>query len=82
MWLQGRYFLEAMMVALSHFGSGMSGKKSKAEYLTRPLMEEAEEQNKPLSEEELQKQRELFVARLEAMKTNFEINHPKNKESE
>ena len=37
----------------------------------------AEKNNKPLSEKDLQLQRELFVAKLEAMKTKFEINHNK-----
>ena len=31
--------------------------------------------DKELTEEELQKQRELFVAKLMVMKSNFEINH-------
>lgn len=33
-------------------------------------------------EDEMQRQRELFAATLEAMKTNFEINHPKKKDNE
>lgn len=40
-------------------------------------MKELEEKNKPLSEEEMDRQRELFVAKLEAMRVNFELNHKK-----
>ena len=36
------------------------------------------EEFKPLTKEELQRQRELFVAKLEVMKANFEINHNKD----
>ena len=43
-------------------------------------MQELEEKNKPLSEEEMDRQRELFVAKLEAMRVNFELNHPKGVE--
>lgn len=38
-WLQGRYNLEAFMVALAHFSSGLSGKKSDAEFMKKPLMQ-------------------------------------------
>ena len=33
-----------------------------------------------LNENDLQKQRELFVAKLETMKANFEIAHPEKKQ--
>ena len=55
----------------------MNKRKSKAKYFESPILEMAEKNNKPLSEKDLQLQRELFVAKLEAMKTNFEINHNK-----
>ena len=70
----GNYVLSAVSVAVEHC---LAGKKAKSEYLKKPAMEEQEQANKPLSEAELQKQRELFVARLEAMKTNFELHHKK-----
>ena len=38
-WLQGLYNYRAFMVALSHFGAGLSGKKSQAEYMNEPLMQ-------------------------------------------
>lgn len=74
----GNYILSAVSVALEHC---LAGKKATSKYMEKPAMEELEFKNKPLSEEELQRQRELFVARLEAMKTNFELNHkPKKQE--
>lgn len=45
--------------------------------MKNPVFREMEESKKTLSEEELQRQRELFVARLNVMKTNFELNHKK-----
>lgn len=49
-----------------------SGKSSKKyEYPSKPF----DLYKKELTEDELQKQRELFVAKLMAMQTNFELNH-------
>ena len=39
----------------------------------------AKEENRGISEDELQGLRELFVAKLEVMKTNFELNHKDGK---
>ena len=53
-WLQGRYNLEALMVALAHFSSGLSGKKSTAEFMKQPLMQmnkESEETGSKSSEQ-------------------------------
>lgn len=45
LWLQGRYNLEAYIVALSHFGAGLTGKISHAEYFKKPFMQEIESNN-------------------------------------
>lgn len=76
-WLMGQYNMKAFSVVLDQVLAGMNKRKSKEKYFERPILEIAEKNNKPLSEKELQLQRELFVAKLEAMKTNFEINHNK-----
>lgn len=68
---------EAFSVVLDQVLAGMNKRKSKAKYFESPILEMAEKNNEPLSEKELQLQRELFVAKLEALKTNFEINHNK-----
>lgn len=68
----GNYGISAFIVAID---SCMNGTKAKSEYIKKPIFEDIEERNKPLTEEELQRQRELFVAKLEVMKTNFELNH-------
>lgn len=71
----GSYGLSAVSVAVEHC---LAGRKAKSKYIEKPIMQQIEEKNKTLSEEELQRQRELFVAKLEVMKTNFELNHPKD----
>lgn len=71
-WLQGQYTLSAVSVAVEHC---LAGRKAKSKYIKKPLLQEMEERNKPITEEEIQRQRELFVAKLQAMKTNFELNH-------
>lgn len=72
----GSYILSAVAVAVEHC---LGGKKAKSEFVKSPILEKIEEENRPLSEAELQKQRELFVARLEAMKANFDLNHKPKK---
>ncbi len=76
----GRYNLDAFSVVMSHFGAGLSGKRSRAKYMEKPISQIAEEKNHAFTEEELKKQRELFVARLEVMKTNFELSNKKDKD--
>lgn len=73
-WLSNQYTLSAVSVAVEH---NLAGRKSRSKYIKKPLLQELEEKNKPMSEEELQRQRELFVAKLQVMKTNFELNHKK-----
>ena len=70
----GNYGVSAVSVSVEHC---LAGRKAKSKFIEKPMLQEFEEQKKELTEEELKKQRELFVARLEAMKTNFELNHPK-----
>lgn len=76
MWFMGMYVHSAVSVAVEH---NLYGKKSKQEYFKRPIFQEIEEQNKPATEDELQRQREMFVAKLQLMKANFDLN--KEKES-
>lgn len=71
-WLQGQYTLSAVSAAVERC---LAGRKAKSKYIKKPLLQELEERNKPMTEKEIQRQRELFVAKLQAMKTNFEINH-------
>lgn len=68
----GNYGMCAMGVAVEHC---LNGKKAKSKFLDKPVMQRIEEQNKSMSEDDLQRKRELFVAKLEVMKTNFELNH-------
>ena len=75
----GNYVLSAVSVAVEHC---LAGKKAVSEFVKKPMLQEMEDANKPMSEAELQKQRELFVARLEAMKTNFELNHKSKKKED
>lgn len=71
-YFQGIYTYEAVAKAV---GNAFRGKGQKpVEYRDKPLLAEIEDKNRPLSEEELQRQRELFVASLNMMKTNFELS--------
>ena len=65
----GNYGISALIVAIDK----CFGKKPKAEYIKEPILSKKIE-NDGLTEEEIQKQRELFVAKLQVMQTNFELS--------
>ena len=71
----GIYTYEAVAVAVCNAfrGKGVAPIK----YRSKPLLQEIEERNKPLTEEELTKQRKMFVEQLMLLKTNFELTHDK-----
>ena len=71
LWLMGAYVQSAVSTSLSN----AFNKKSKAKYIDKPIMKEMEDNNKELSQEDIAKQRDLFVKRLMAMKTNYDINN-------
>ena len=66
----GNYGISALIVAIDRC---FSGKKSKAEYIKEPILSQTFKDD-GLTEEEKQKQRELFVAKLQVMQTNFELS--------
>lgn len=68
----GNYAISSFIVAID---CCFNGKNAKSQFLKTPILEEMDDANKLLTEEELKRQRELFVASLEVMKTNFELNH-------
>lgn len=70
-WMFNQYTLSAVMVAVEH---NLAGRKAKSKYIEKPLLQEAEKKNVPMTEDEIQKQRELFIAKMQAMKTNFDKN--------
>lgn len=65
----GDYMVSAVTFAVDHV---MNGRKATSKYPDSPIMARQEQMEK-----NKQKQRELFVAKLMAMKTNFELSHPK-----
>lgn len=72
-WLNGYYVVEAIACT---FGKG--------KYPKNPLLEEKESENEngEMPKSELQKQRELFAARLFATFANGEINNAEKEDSE
>lgn len=68
--IMGMYVLSAVSVAIERNFS----KRAKGKYIEKPLLHEIDHKNGTMTENEIQKQRELFVARLEAMGANFRIN--------
>lgn len=74
-YLDGYYTYEAVAIAV---GNAFRGKGQKPmEYRKKPILQEIEENNHVLTEEEIQKQRDLFVESLKTMKTNFDLSKKK-----
>lgn len=70
-YLQGIYFRDAL---LSTVGNMFKKKGAKPyEYPEKPY--EFEQKNKIASEEEIELQRQLFLANLQLMQANFELSH-------
>ena len=75
-WQMGMYNLSAFSVAL---GKALSGKKSKAKYMDKPIMEKIseslKEEEENLTEEQIETERDKLLAALMTMQANFELNH-------
>lgn len=80
MWMWwGNYGISAVTFAVEHC---LAGKKARTKYIEKSIFQQMEEENKTFTEEELQKQRELFVAKLQVMQSNFELTHKKKNNQE
>lgn len=77
-WLEGKYFFDALCVALSNFSAGLAGKIGKANYPEKPyrLTPMTEEEK----EAERQKKLEAYKAYLLSWQTAFNNKH-KEKET-
>lgn len=73
-WISNQYTMSAVMVAVEH---NLAGRKAKSKYIKEPIMSQIESQGGQLSEKDMQKKRELFVARLQAMKANWDMEQEK-----
>lgn len=76
-WLQGKYFFDALCVALSNFSSGLAGKTSKANYPDKP------HRITPMTEEEKmeenKKKLEAYKAYLLSWQTAFNAKKGREK---
>lgn len=66
----GNYVMSAVSTAVEHC---LNGKKATSKYIDSPMTKNMGDE-KDFTEEELRKQRELFVAKLLVMQSNFELN--------
>lgn len=56
MWLQGKYNLCALETVMAHFGAGLSGKKSDAQYWEKPILQLIEDESHEKTEEEINRE--------------------------
>ena len=72
--VQGRYIVEALLCTV---GNMLGGKNTKFSYPEKPYS--LVKQEEQLTEDEIEKQRQQFIAALQTMQHNFEINKEKEK---
>ena len=72
-WELGLYIESAVATAVEH---NLAGYKARSKYVPEPFSKKMSEQE--ATEVNLRKQRKLFVAQLETMKANWEIEHRKS----
>jgi len=74
-WHMGMYNLNAFSVALS---TALSGRKSKAKYIDKPLLEQAQTvPDEELTEEQIEQERQRLLLALQVSQANFELNKGK-----
>ena len=74
-WHMGMYNLNAFSVALS---MALTGKKSKAKYMDKPLLEESNQiPDEELTEEQIKQERQKLLMALKVSQANFELNKGK-----
>lgn len=71
----GNYVISAFATLLDRC---FNGKNAKTEYIKEPVLINADNATKELTEEEMEAQRMAFMATLQTMKVNFDLAH-KNK---
>ena len=52
----GSYGLSAFQTVISHMSAGLSGKRSDAKYIDKPIMQKIRENNGEMTEEEIQRE--------------------------
>ena len=79
MYIQGLYVYRAFSTVMSHFGAGLSGKKSDAEYFDMPLLQDRKRRNPDgsFTEEELNRQRKEFVEKMKRWGESFKAARSK-----
>lgn len=73
-WINGQYTLSALITALDII---FNGAKAQSKYVEKPILEKAEEENKPLTKHEEKKQVDMFFQSLKVMQSNFELSKQK-----
>ena len=78
-WMKGAYIYNAVYIAVHNVVSEAFGKKGNAEYINKPMFTNIEGNNE-LSEEEKDRQVDLFFKQQNAMRINWQRNHGKNED--
>lgn len=79
LWRMGMYAMSAVQTSLS---MALNGKKSKAEYLKKPMLYDEHKDDIELTEEEKKTEREKFLMQLQIMQANFERNNENKADKE
>lgn len=79
MYNMGKYVEIAFSVVMAHFGAGLAGKDSKAEYIEKPFMQ-MEDANGELTEEEKQIEIKRFIEAERARREEWKRKKKREKE--
>lgn len=77
MWTMGIYVMSAVQTAIE---KNLAGRKAKSEYMKEPISYMQERNRTDLTEEEKQREVDLFFAQNKAMRMNWKRNHKKSSE--
>ena len=76
-WCLGIYFCRSLSVALDN---AFNGKNAKSRYFEQPIFSNIENNEHELTEEEKEREVDLFFKQQNAMRINWQRNHRKNED--
>lgn len=81
-WYMGQYAMSALDSTICNGWPWRKAGSQPHSYIKKPLLQEAEKKNTQMTEDEIQKQRELFITRMKTMQANFELNRKNEAENQ
>lgn len=81
-WYLGQYFASALDCTVCNSEIWRKRGSNPHSYIEKPILQESDKKNEPMTEDGIQKRRELFIASMKAMQANFESNRKAETQNE